>query len=78
MAGIIRITLFKIPVKENQAKLLDLYRTVAASAKKVIPYFFPDGSEKEAHTFFYRTESPTSCPWSLVKRTTTNAAKATP
>jgi len=34
MAGIIRITLFKIPVKENQAKLLDLYRTLAASAKK--------------------------------------------
>jgi hypothetical protein len=35
MAGIIRVTLFKIPVKENQAKLLDLYRTMAASAKKV-------------------------------------------
>ncbi|PMD27581.1 hypothetical protein NA56DRAFT_615380 [Hyaloscypha hepaticicola] len=34
MAGIIRITLFKIPAKENQAKLLDLYRTLAASAKK--------------------------------------------
>jgi hypothetical protein len=37
MAGIIRITLFKIPAKENQAKLLDLYRTLAASAKKVFP-----------------------------------------
>jgi hypothetical protein len=35
MAGIIRITLFKIPVKDNQAKLLDLYRTLASSAKKV-------------------------------------------
>ncbi|KAN0119783.1 hypothetical protein V8E51_001991 [Hyaloscypha variabilis] len=34
MAGIIRITLFKIPVKDNQAKLLDLYRTLASSAKK--------------------------------------------
>ncbi len=47
MAGIVRITLFKIPAKENQAKLLDLYRTLAASAKKVIPYFFPDRSEEE-------------------------------
>jgi hypothetical protein len=47
MAGIIRITLFKIPAKENQAKLLDLYRTLAASAKKVIPYFFPDRSRKK-------------------------------
>jgi len=36
MAGIIRITLFKIPLKENQGKLLDLYKTLAASAKKVI------------------------------------------
>jgi hypothetical protein len=35
MAGIIRITLFKIPVKDNQVKLLDLYRTLASSAKKV-------------------------------------------
>ena len=39
--------MFKIPAKENQAKLLDLYRTLAASAKKVIPYFFPDRSKKE-------------------------------
>jgi hypothetical protein len=41
MAGIIRVTLFKIPAKENQAKLLDLYRTLAASAKKVFPSSFP-------------------------------------
>jgi hypothetical protein len=77
MAGIIRITLFKIPAKENQAKLLDLYRTLAASAKKVPLYFFPGRSRKKL-THFYRTENPTSCPWSLVKRTKTNAAKATP
>jgi hypothetical protein len=43
MAGIIRITLFKIPAKENQAKLLDLYRTLAASAKKVLPHFYLNG-----------------------------------
>jgi len=34
MAGIIRITMFKIPAKENQAKFLDLYRTLASTAKK--------------------------------------------
>jgi len=33
-AKIIRITMFKIPSKENQAKFLDLYRTLASTATK--------------------------------------------
>ncbi len=57
MAGIVRITLFKIPAKENQAKLLDLYRTLAASAKKVIPYFFPDRSKGKL-TYFLQDGKP--------------------
>jgi len=34
MAGIIRITMFKIPSKANQEKFLDLYRTLSSTAIK--------------------------------------------
>lgn len=35
MAGIIRITMFKVPAKENQLKVLELYKTLTATATKV-------------------------------------------
>jgi hypothetical protein len=79
MAGIIRITLFKIPVKENQAKLLDLYRTMAASAKKVslpLQFFFINFLEQQLIEVS-RTANPTYCPSTLDKHMKINAAKVT-
>jgi hypothetical protein len=80
MAGIIRVTLFKIPVKENQAKLLDLYRTLAASAKKVslpLNSSFPNFFLEQQLIEVYRTANPTYCLSTLDKHTKINAAKVT-
>jgi len=39
MAGIIRITMFKIPLKENQEKMLPLYATLSTTnSKNGAPY----------------------------------------
>jgi hypothetical protein len=32
---IIRITMFKVPLKENQIKLIELYKTLRENARKV-------------------------------------------
>lgn len=38
MAGkIIRITMFKLPSKDNQQKLVGLYKTMSTTARKVYP-----------------------------------------
>lgn len=39
--AIVRVTLFKIPSKENQKKFLDLYPTLAKTAVKVLFLAFP-------------------------------------
>ncbi len=50
--------MFKIPAKENQAKLLDLYRTLAASAKKVISLFLPRWLRKRSSHILLQDGKP--------------------
>ena len=80
MAGkIIRITMFKIPSTDNQVKFLDLYRTMASTATKVL-FPFPQSplfSIIAAHSNLPRTANPISSLWQPDKPSRTNAAKAT-
>jgi len=62
MSGrIIRVTMFKIPSKESQAKMVESYKTLSANAVKV--YFQPAATSYANNLTTPRTANPTSSPY---------------